>query len=81
MNNEFKAQRNEAFETGDISWARNRLPEGTNDRVVEAAFHKARFHCLDTSEGKRIESRNWLCDRGLHDMNGKPINAATPLPT
>jgi len=61
----FLAERNKAFETDDLEWARRNLPfKPSSPIVVEIAFHKARATCTAVSSTKRQESVNWLVSRG-----------------
>lgn len=77
---EWIAERDRAFANDDLSWAAKMLPDASSPQVVEAAFHKARHQCLAAPEEKRIESRDWLADRDLSDLLGRPINRSEPLP-
>jgi hypothetical protein len=61
----FLEERNKAFETDDLEWARRNLPfKPSAPIVVEIAFHKARATCGAASSTKRQESVNWLVSRG-----------------
>lgn len=61
----FFAERNKAFETDDLEWARRNFPfKPSEPIVVEIAFHKARATCAAASSTKRQESVNWLVSRG-----------------
>ena len=62
-----------AFERGNIEWARKLLPKGTDMRIVVMAFHKARLECREVSDKARIESRDWLIERGLTRFDGSPV--------
>lgn len=75
------AERNDAFERGDISWAAKMLPNASSPRVVEMAFHKARLECVAVSDRVRLESQAWLADRGLTTALGDPVRRGDPLPT
>jgi len=77
---QFLIERNKAFEEDELSWAAKILPNASHPRVVEMAFHKARFECFDTSTTKRLESRDWLAANGLTRLNGQPVLPSTPLP-
>jgi len=75
---DYLAERNAAFEAGDLEWARRMLPAGSSDTFVAIAFHKARYDCAAVSDAKRIESRDWLVSRLLTDVNGEIIDANLP---
>lgn len=61
----FLAERNKAFETDDLEWARRNLPfKPSSPIVAEIAFHKARATCEAVSSKKRQESVSWLVTRG-----------------
>jgi len=61
-------ERNKAFEENDLKWAERQLPEGTEWGVIKAAFHKARYECTAVSDVKRLESQQWLAERGIARM-------------
>jgi hypothetical protein len=61
----FLAERNKAFETDDLEWARRNYPgKPSHPDIPEIAFHKARATCTAVSSTKRQESVNWLVSRG-----------------
>lgn len=72
----FFAERNKAFENGDIEWAVRNLPFKPSSQIVaEIAFHKARAACEAVSYSKRLASLTWLSEHGYSPMIG-----SDPLP-
>lgn len=68
---QFIKQRNLAFETDDLEWARGQmLFEPSHPIVVEIAFHKARAACHTVSKAKRMASEQWLKANGYGPMGG-----------
>lgn len=78
--NEFIKERNRAFETGDLNWARSIVPYEASDEVIEIAFHKARYECTHVSDARRLESQKWLVERNMRRMTGEQIALGDPLP-
>lgn len=67
----FLKERDRAFETDDLDWARRNMPfEPSSPVVVEIAFHKARAGCKAASKAKRRESEAWLKANGYGPMFG-----------
>ncbi len=67
----FLKERNRAFETGDLEWARRNMPfEPSSPVVVEIAFHKARAACRAVSKARRKASEEWLKANGYGPMGG-----------
>jgi len=73
-------RRNLAFESGDLLWAARVLPKGARHTVIEMAFHKARFDCLDVSDEMRRESQQWLAENNVKSLHGKAVAVGDPLP-
>lgn len=69
-------RRNEAFETDDMDWVRDRAGNITDEAVIEMAFHKARLAAGGVSLTKRQESLDWLRHRGYGDWRGGPLPEA-----
>lgn len=78
--NKFIKERNRAFETGDLNWARSIIPYEASDEVIEIAFHKARYECTQVSDARRLESQKWLVERNMRRITGEPIALGDPLP-
>lgn len=72
-------RRNRAFEADDLEWARKQMPTASS-RVVEMAFHKARYECRHVSDDKRHESQRWLVENRVARMDGSPVILGEPLP-
>jgi hypothetical protein len=60
-------ERDAAFEAADIAWARKQMPM-SSQRVVEAAFHKARAATATVSPERPAESRQWLKDNWFAEL-------------
>ena len=73
-------ERNAAFERGDLNYVRSVLGPKPSDEVVEMSLHKARLDCVQISDNVRRESQEWLAERGLTDMIGRPVVSGEPLP-
>lgn len=76
----FIAERNRAFEAGDLEWARATAPYEMSDEVIETAFHKSRYECTQVSDARRLESQKWLVERNMRRMTGEPVALGDPLP-
>jgi hypothetical protein len=77
----FLSERNRAFETLDLGWARNRIQmPSSDDQLLLAIMHKARYECTAIRPELRRESGAWLAERGYGSMSG-PILPNGELPT
>jgi hypothetical protein len=73
-------ERNRAFETDDLEWAKVMIPNASCPLVVEMAFHKARYECKHVSAVKRRESQVWLIENHVKRMTGDFVFPGEPLP-
>lgn len=73
--NEWRERRNKALAELDLSFAKQEHPEGS-DEVLLVALHKARVDCTDLPDQLRLESVEWLRERGFSRIDGMPL----PLP-
>ncbi len=81
--NELKVHVNrmvESFENDDLSFAMKVARPGSDPKMVEMGYHKARYACGKVSDAKRLESQQWLAERGLRDLNTRPVKVGDPLP-
>lgn len=76
----YVAERNAAFESDDLDWARRALSEIDGQMALEIVFHKTRYHCPDVSLQKRMESQRWLALHNFADMHGRDVVDGDPLP-
>ncbi len=74
------AERNRAFEAGDLEWVRKQIPNASSPRVIEMAFHKARYECRQVSAKMRRESQCWLIENHVARIDGTPVIPGDPLP-
>lgn len=74
------SERNRAFEADDLEWARKQMPTAADPRVVEMAFHKARYECRAVSAKKRRESQAWLIENHVRRLDGDYVIPGDPLP-
>lgn len=84
----YVTERNAAFESGDIAWAKERIrtlgpPADTNlDELALDTFHRARWLCAAISRERRFESQKYLDEHeALDPFTGKLIKVGDPLPS
>lgn len=66
------AERNRAFETMDMEYARRTMPNATDDVVRIVAMHKARYECTAISDSLRRDSEAFLKSGGYGRCLGLP---------
>jgi len=82
----FRKERNEAFISLDLDWAKNlMLPntcfsESFTGPFLLLGLHKARYECTDISAELRHKSGAWLRERGFGRMTGEPLLPKGELP-
>lgn len=76
----WRRERNQAFINLDLVYARQQFPEASSDDVLLCALHKARYECTDIPARLRLESGDWLRERGFTRAQGGPILQAGVLP-
>ena len=73
------ARRNKALAELDLSFAKQEYPEGS-DEVLLVALHKARVDCTDLPDPLRLDSVEWLRERGFSRVSGLPLPPVGELP-
>lgn len=77
----WRKERNKALRTLDIEYARNQSPKiSSSDEVLLIALHQARYECTDIEKKLRLESGEWLRERGFKAMYGLSILPPGELP-
>lgn len=62
-------ERDKAFRSLDIAWARKQDRRNLSDSTLLAAMHKARLHSNQIEEHYKDVSRKWLTEKGFsHDF-------------
>lgn len=75
----FLAARNAALMTLNLEWARAVTP-GLGDDVLLVALHKTRYDCTAIPDALRLESAEWLRERGYRARGGIPLMPPGKLP-
>lgn len=80
----WKRERNEMLRTLDIDAARNNI-RGAGflppcDETLLLSLHKARYDCADIADELRLESGEWLRERGYGAMQGRDLEPRGKLP-
>ncbi len=75
---QWRIARNAAMRTLDISYVRAMSP-GCTDEVALITLHKSRYECRDLEPALRLESGEWLRERGYGRLRG-PLLAPGELP-
>jgi N-acetylglutamate synthase-like GNAT family acetyltransferase len=63
----------------NMQWAREMMP-GTTDQIRIMAMHKARVEALDMDRALRLESIEWLRERGFSRGTGDTLPPPGMLP-
>ena len=71
--------RNKALSELDMNWATKEYPEA-NDEELLVYLHKDRVECKDLSDQLRLESVEWLRERGLCRIYGQNLPPPGELP-
>jgi len=73
-------ERNRALVELDIEWARAMMPNARSDAARLIAMHKARMHVPSIDTALRLESVEWLRERGFTDGFKHPLPPPGELP-
>lgn len=75
-----RMERNKAFRSLDIQYARRLWPRAS-DRECLAALHMARYECDEIDDELRHQSREWLKNKGYGRITGLPFEPDNQLPS
>jgi hypothetical protein len=64
----------------DMNYAREILPDASNDEVLLCSLHKDRYEHVNIPPELRHASRAWLQERGFHRYKQLPWPAEGELP-
>lgn len=76
---ELVQERNSALIRMDINYLRRSMP-GTTDLVRIIAAHKIRYEQVDLPREIRVQSGEWLRERGYHRAYGRALLPQGQLP-
>jgi hypothetical protein len=77
---EWIIERDTALLNLDMEWGRKNLSEGVSDEVVITSLHKARVECTSLPDAPRLESIEWLRERGFRRIFGVELPPAGVVP-
>ncbi len=76
----WRRERNQALATLDMAWAKETMPHASCDFVRLIALHKMRVECTDLHKVQRLDSIEWLRERGFRRINGLELPPVGVLP-
>jgi hypothetical protein len=74
------AKRHAALETLDLTYARSQDERGISDEALLIGLHKARVECTAIANKLRLESVEWLRERGYKRMFQQSLPEPGVLP-
>jgi hypothetical protein len=74
------AARNAALRTLDLAWARANAPRVASDAALLVSMHKTRYNVTEIEDALRLESGEWLRERGMRSLHGLPLLPPGQLP-